>query len=120
MDRKQRKPSQSLTIKDVRKIALSMPEVDEATAYGLAAFKAGKIRFAGQPVARADIEPNTLGIRVSLDERGRLLASRPDIYYLTDHYVNYPAVLVRLSKISRDELREILGMAWQQAMERRR
>jgi hypothetical protein len=51
----------SLTFDDVREIALSLPEVEETTAYGMPAFKAGKTRFADQPIQRADVEPNSLG-----------------------------------------------------------
>ncbi len=106
-----------LTFADVREIALSMPEVEEATAYGMPAFKAGKTRFAGRPVERHDVEPNSLGVPMSFEERARRLAARPDVYYVTEHFQGYPAVLVRLSRIDRRELREILAAAWQYAME---
>jgi hypothetical protein len=33
------------------------------------------------------------------------------VYYLTDHYVNYPSVLVRLPRVHRDALRGLLVMA---------
>jgi hypothetical protein len=57
-------------------------------------------------------EPNTLAVRIGFDTRDELMAADPDVYYLTDHYVNYPAVLVRLSRVQRDSLRDLLGMAW--------
>jgi hypothetical protein len=57
-------------------------------------------------------EPNTLAVRIDFDRRAELLAEAPDVYYLTDHYVNYPVVLVRLSRIQLDALRDLLGMAW--------
>jgi hypothetical protein len=41
----------SLSFEDVREIALSMPDVEETTAYGMPAFKAGKTRFAGRPAS---------------------------------------------------------------------
>ncbi len=110
----------TLTFDDVRAIALAMPDAAETTAYGMPAFKAGKTRFAGQPVPRRDVQPNTLGVMVSVEERDRLLASRPDVYYLTEHFAPYPAVLARLSNMRRDELRELLGIAWRNAMERQR
>jgi len=40
------------------------------------------------------------------------MAAAPDVYYLTDHYVYYPVVLVRLSRIHPDALRDLLGVAW--------
>jgi hypothetical protein len=106
-----------LTFKDVRGIALSMPEVEEVTAYGMPAFKAGKTRFVGEPIPRHDVESNSIGVPMSFENRARLLASRPDVYYLTEHFAPYPGVLVRLSSIGRDELREILSAAWHYAME---
>jgi hypothetical protein len=106
-----------VTFDDVREIALSMPEVTETTAYGMPAFKAAGKRFIGQPVARPDVLPNSLGIHLSFEERDRLIASQPDVYYLTDHYVPYPAVLARLSNMRRSELRELLAAAWRTAME---
>jgi hypothetical protein len=47
-------------------------------------------------------------VRIGTDDRELLLAMEPNRYYLTDHYRSYPAVLVRLSKISRKALRELL------------
>jgi hypothetical protein len=108
----------SLTFDDVRELALSMPEVEETTAYGMPAFKAGKTRFAGQPIERHDVEPNSLGVMVTFEERRALIASRPEVYYVTDHFAPYPAVLARLSNMQRDDLRELLGTAWRHAMER--
>jgi len=106
-----------LTFDDVREIALSMPDVIETTAYGMPAFKAGKRRFAAKPIERPDVEPNSLGVHISFEERDRVMAARPDVYYLTDHFRPYPGVLVRLSNVTRTELRELLGSAWHHGME---
>lgn len=48
---------------------------------------------------------------MDFDDRAELLAADPDIYYVTDHYVGYSAVLVRLSRVTPDTLRDLLGMA---------
>ena len=95
-----------------------MPDVVETTAYGMPAFTAGKTRFAGRPIERSDVAPNSLGIHMSFEERDRRIAARPEIYYLTEHFAKYPAVLVRLAAIGRDELREVLSLAWHHAMDR--
>ncbi len=58
-------------------------------------------------------ESNSLAVRVDFEQRTELLESAPDIYYLKDHYQNYPVVLVRLARISRDALEGLLRMAWQ-------
>jgi hypothetical protein len=50
---------------------------------------------------------------VGFDDRAELLAAAPDVYYVTDHYLNYSAVLVRLSRVAPDVLRDLLGMSSQ-------
>jgi hypothetical protein len=118
MSKKKKARRGPLTFDDVREIALSMPEVTETTSWGMPTFKAGKTTFAVEPHPRPDVEPSSLGVPMSFEERTRQLASHPDVYYLTDHWAKYPGVLLRLSRIGRDELREILAAAWHYAMER--
>jgi hypothetical protein len=49
---------------------------------------------------------------MDLDDRAELLAADPDVYYVTDHYIGFSAVLVRLSRVNHDVLRDLLGMAY--------
>jgi len=57
-------------------------------------------------------EPNSLVIRMAFDDRDGLIAAEPKTYYLTDHYVDYPCVLVRLARVRDDALRDLLLMGW--------
>jgi hypothetical protein len=57
-------------------------------------------------------EPNTLAVCVDFEQRNDLIAEEPETYYLTDHYANYPFVLVRLPRIREDALRDLLLMGW--------
>ena len=50
----------------------------------------------------------------------RLLATEPDVYYLTEHYVGYPSILVRLSRVSRDSLQNLLASAAVEIGEKKR
>jgi hypothetical protein len=50
-------------------------------------------------------------VRVGFDDRTELLTAAPDVYYVTNHYLSYSTVLVRLSRVSPDVLRDLLGMA---------
>jgi hypothetical protein len=61
--------------------------------------------------AHRSAEPGSLVVRVDFDDRAELLAADPDVYYVTDHYLNYTSVLVRLSRVTPDVLRDLLGMA---------
>jgi hypothetical protein len=95
----------------VRSIAAGLSDVEESTAYGSPAFKVRGKLLAVIPVHRS-AEPDSLAVSVDFDQRAELLAGAPDIYYLTDHYVNYPIVLVRLSRIRLDALKDLLSVAW--------
>jgi len=103
-------PSSGITFDTVRKIGLALPGVEESTAYGSPALKVRGKLLACVPTNRS-AEPGSLAVRVSLDDRAELLAADPDVYYVTDHYLNYTAVLVRLSRVTPDILRDLLGMA---------
>jgi hypothetical protein len=94
----------------VRKLALALPGVEESTAYGSPALKIHGKLLACVPTHRL-AEPNSLVVRVGFDDRAELLAAAPNLYYVTDHYLNYSAVLVRLSRVTPDVLRDLLGMA---------
>ena len=93
----------------VRNIGLALPGVEESTAYGFPVLKVHGKLLAGIAVNRS-AEPNSLVVRVDSDDSAELLAVDPDVYYVTDHYVGN-AVLVRLSRVDRDVLRDLLGMA---------
>jgi hypothetical protein len=95
----------------VRKIALRLPEVEDSTAYGSPAFKVRGKLLACIAINKS-AEPGSLVVRVDFDRRTELIETAPDVYYLTDHYVNYPSVLVRLSRIEPDALKDLLKMAW--------
>ena len=94
----------------VRKIALELPEVVDASAYGSPAFKVRGKLLACMAIHKS-AEPGTLVVRVDFEQRDELLSGAPDVYYLTDHYVNYPSVLVRLSQVQEDALRDLLRAA---------
>lgn len=96
----------------VREMGLALPDVQESTMYGAPAIKVRK-KLMACPAIHRSAESNTLVVRIDFDQRAELIAADPDVYYLTDHYVNYPTVLVRLTRINRDALRDLLHMSWQ-------
>jgi hypothetical protein len=82
----------------------------QSTAYGSPALKVRGKLLACVPSHRL-AEPGSLAVRIDFDNRAELLAADPDVYYLTDHNLNYTSVLVRLSRVTPDVLRDLLGMA---------
>ena len=95
----------------VREIALEFPEVEESTTRGAFALKARGKLLTCQPIHKS-AEPGSLAVRIDLDQRAALLAEAPDVYYVTDHYVPYPMVLVRMSRITHDALQDLLSGAY--------
>jgi hypothetical protein len=95
------------TFDTVRELGLVMPGVVNDTAYGAPALKLSGKLVACIPTNKS-AEANTLVVHIDLEHRAELLRQQPDIYYITDHYAPHPTVLVRLSKITRTDLKELL------------
>src|SRR5580704_1813597 len=95
-----------VTFKDVRKFALSLEHVEEGTSYGTAAFKIG-----GNLIARLKEDGESLVVGTTFEEREEMMATDPETYYITDHYLKYPWILVRLSHVHPDALRDLLKRA---------
>ena len=103
--------AKTITFDTVQEIALSLPGVQKGSAYGVPALKVHGQILACIP-ANASAEPGSIMVRVGFEDRAELLAGDPAAYYVTDHYVNYSGVLVRLSNVDRSMLRDLLGMAY--------
>jgi hypothetical protein len=99
-----------LSFETVRQIGLELPGVEESTAYGMPALKIDGKLLAAIPANRS-VEPYSLVVRMSFEDREELLAADPKVYYLTEHYVGYDAVLVRLSCVTSEVLKDLLRTA---------
>jgi hypothetical protein len=104
-------PKSPINFDTVRDIGLTFPGVEESTAYGAPALKVRGKLLACVPSDRS-AEPGSLVVRVDFDDRTELIEADPEIYYVTDHFVGYSGVLVRLSRVNQDTLRDLLGMAY--------
>jgi hypothetical protein len=58
-------------------------------------------------------------VLVDEDEKEMLLRAEPDVFFTTPHYDGYPAMLVRLSAIEPNELREVLIDSWRRVAPKR-
>lgn len=104
-------PKSTINFDTVRKIGLTFPGVEESTAYGQPALKIHGKLLACLPASRS-AEPGSLAVRIDFADRAALLAEAPDVYYVTEHYVDYNAVLVRMSRVDPGVLRDLLGVAY--------
>ena len=104
-------PRKPLNFDVVRELARTLPGVEDSTGRGVPSLKVrGKLMTC--PAIHKSAEPHSLIVKIGFDERAELIAADPDTYYVTDHYVKYPSILVRMSRIHRDALQSLLGMAW--------
>ena len=104
---------QRVTYEDVRKIGLALPRVEDSTSYGTPALK-----VKGKLMARLKEDGETLVVIIGFEERQKMLEADPRVFFITDHYLNYPSVLVRLPLVRRDVLRGLLKGAWERAAAR--
>jgi len=91
---------------DVREIALELPGVTEGITHGSPSFYVGK-KFMG---VRG--EGDILIMKSAIVERDLLVHLEPEKYFITDHYVPFDYVLVRMSKVNVDEVRDLFHKAW--------
>ena len=84
-----------------------MPDVEVTTAWGQPALKVRGKMFVCI-ASHKSAEPNTLVVMMDFADRDALVEDDPGTYYLKEHYLNYPCVLVRLSQVRADALRDLV------------
>jgi hypothetical protein len=108
MKKPTKKSAKGVSAAQLKKIALSFPETNEKPSYGKPAFFVAKKFF-----TRLRQEDNSLVFVVDgIDQRDMMLELDPQTYHITDHYKDYPAVLVRTERITANELRTMLERRW--------
>lgn len=97
-----------MTFDEVRAIALAWPEVSDSTSYGTPALKVRK-----KLLVRLKEDGDSLVMPgVPQDERGMLVARAPAVFYFTEHYRDYPIVLIRLSNTTAAIVTPFLQRRW--------
>jgi hypothetical protein len=94
----------------VKALATALLQVEESPSYGTPAFK-----VRDKLMARLKEYAETLVVRVAWEQRERLLATYPEVFFLTDHYRSVPWVLLRLAEASTSQAKAALLHAWQQS-----
>lgn len=102
------------TFNDARAIALALPETTDGTSYGTPS-----LRVRGKFFARLWEDGETLVLKCDPAEREVLIASAPEVCFVTPHYEDYPYILIRLPGISRTELAVMIEEGWALAAPKR-
>ena len=91
----------------VRRLALALPEVTEGICFGTPTFYVRK-----KLMLRMWEDGETLVCKAPMTLRDQLLDDAPDVFSLTDHYRNYPAILINLNTVPQRILEERIVGAW--------
>ena len=105
--RSNRQRSSGVSFSEVSKLGRALPGVVESTSYGTPALKVD-----GKLLVRLKEDGETLVLRMDFVNRDLLLRAEPDLFFLTDHYLNYPSILLRLTRVTSKRLAELLEDAW--------
>ena len=98
------------TCDDVRQLALAMADVEERSSYGTPAYFVRR-----KLLARLLGDGDSVVVKIDSRDRQRRIDADPNTFFITEHYRNYPMMIVRLFAISTQDLRELLDAAWQEA-----
>ncbi|HEV2362160.1 MAG TPA: MmcQ/YjbR family DNA-binding protein [Acidimicrobiales bacterium] len=94
---------------DVRRIALSLPGVEEKTFWGTPGFK---VKDKGFLRVRTEAEGGLVVFVADLSEKEALLSSDPSVYFTTPHYDGHATVLVNVANASVGELEDLITESW--------
>lgn len=106
-------PSKKLASQFARvlKLASKFPGVEESRSYGTPSIKVKKKVLAR---LRSEAEGG-LAILCDFPEREALMEAQPDVFYITDHYKDWPMVLINLDNVLWDAMPGIIEDAWRRA-----
>lgn len=107
-------PARKLALPTIRRVALALPGVEEGTSYGTPAF-----RLKGKLIARLHQDGSSIMFKLGFEAREHLIQADPRTFFITEHYRNYPSVLVRLDRLNADDLRGLLARAIENATVKR-
>jgi len=102
-----RRKQEPVSWETVRQVALEFPGTEEGTSYGTSA-----IKVRGKLFVRLREEGEAFVIACDFENRELLMREQPEVFYITDHYLKYRWILVRLSTVRRDQLHDMLRQAW--------
>ena len=94
----------------VRQLALALPNVQERSSYGTLAFYVKRKLF-----ARLLEDGDSVVVKIDPRDRELRMKADPDTFFITPHYLNYPMMIVRLSTVDINDLRDLLADAWKHA-----
>jgi len=87
-------------------IVAKFPGAEAGSSYGTPAFKVNKKLF-------VRLKENGKTIVVFTNERDKWMKQQPGTFFITDHYKNYPMMLIDMVTVKNKELETLLLASWQ-------
>jgi len=101
-------PPRGVRVQDARRLLLGLPNVVEGRSYGMPSFLLN-----GRFLARFRDDDTVLVLQLAtIAEREVLMQLEPRAFFFTEHYRNYPAVLIRLAEVPRSLLADVVAASW--------
>jgi len=106
---RRKRPDLGVSVAQARRILLRLSGVTEGKSYGLPSFLLN-----GRFLGRFRDDDTVLVLQLAtIDDRDFLMQLEPRAFFFTEHYRNYPAVLVRLAEVRRDLLTTVIKDSWE-------
>lgn len=100
-----------VTYDTVRELGLALPGAEESTSYGTPALK-----VKGKLFVRLHQDLDKIVLPVPFERREEMMAADPETYFITEHYREYPYILVSLARVQPDALPDLLNLAYRTAL----
>ena len=101
-------PPRGVRVQDARRLLLGLPNVVEGRSYGMPSFLLN-----GRFLARFRDDDTVLVLQLAtIAEREVLMQLDPQAFFFTEHYRDYPAVLIRLAEVPRSLLADVVAASW--------
>jgi hypothetical protein len=93
---------------EARRLLLELANVAEGTSYGMPSFLLN-----GRFLARFRDDDTVMVLQLAtISDREMLMQMDPRAFFFTDHYRNYPAVLIRLADVPKPLFADVVTEAW--------
>jgi hypothetical protein len=104
-----------VTWDELRALALALPGVEDGSSYGTPALKVG-----GRLLVRLKEDGASVVLQdVPFEERELLVETRPELFWFTPHYRDWPSVLMRLEPADARDVRGFVERSWAQRAPKR-
>jgi hypothetical protein len=105
-----KRPGRGVEVAEGTRLILGLEGITEGRSYGMPSFLLG-----GKFFARFRDEDTVLVLQLgALADRDVLMQLAPKVFFFTEHYRDYPAVLIRLDAASPGLFAEVVEEAWRQ------